>query len=194
MAGTSHRRRRSHHPTALQLGDLAHDPTDRPRGAGDEHGLTRLRAADVEQAEVGGHPRHAQRPQIHGQGRQGGVHLQQRAPRDHAYSWTPSRPVTCSPTASLWMPGGDHLAGAERPHDLADAHRRDVGASVVHPAAHGRVQREVAHLHHDLALPGIGDRLLDIAPVTRLGETHRACGKLVLVVHCVHFGCLSSAG
>ena len=38
------------------------------RGRGDDKRLAGLRLADLEQAKIGGHARHAQRAEIHGQG------------------------------------------------------------------------------------------------------------------------------
>ena len=47
-------------PRALDLGDLANRRADRAGGGGNDHGLARLRLADVEQACVGRHAGHAE--------------------------------------------------------------------------------------------------------------------------------------
>ena len=69
----------------------------------------------------------------------------------------------------IGVPGGDHLAHAKRAHDLTDTNRWDVGARIVHPATHRRVQGDVEHLHHNLAVGGLGRGPLGVFPVAGLG-------------------------
>ena len=48
----------------------------------------------------------------------------------------------------------DDLAGAQRAHHLADPNRRRVGATGIHPAAHGGVERDEEHANQKLAIGG----------------------------------------
>lgn len=50
----------THAAAALELGDLADHRTYRAAGRGHDHGFTRFRLSDVEQAHVGGEAGHAQ--------------------------------------------------------------------------------------------------------------------------------------
>jgi hypothetical protein len=68
------------------------------------------------------------------------------------------------------------------PHHLADADRRDVGAGVVHPAAHGRVERDVLGAEQELALAGLGDRLGGHLPRAVVGEAGGTGGQAHLGV------------
>src|SRR5205085_2851854 len=56
-----------HRASPLELCDLADHAADGARGAGDDHGLALGWLPDVEQPEVGGHARHPQRADVHGQ-------------------------------------------------------------------------------------------------------------------------------
>src|SRR5437773_562601 len=47
-------------PRALALGKLSSDRADRTRGGGDDDGLAGFRLADIGEADIGGHPRHAE--------------------------------------------------------------------------------------------------------------------------------------
>ena len=89
--------------------------------------------------------------------------------------------------------GGDHLAGAAGPHHLADPDRGQVGAGVVHPAAHRRVKRDVLDLDQHLAVAGLTDRLLGVLPVGVLGQALRPGGEPDLMVDGVHGLSLSVA-
>src|SRR6202042_3762252 len=66
-----------HRATALDLGDLTDDAADGAGRAGDHDGLALLGLADLQYSEVLGHPGHAERPQVDGQGRERGVDLDQ---------------------------------------------------------------------------------------------------------------------
>ena len=59
---------------ALDPGDLPGDAADRPGGARDDDGLTRLGPADVEQAEVGGQAADAEGAEMDRGRREGRVH------------------------------------------------------------------------------------------------------------------------
>ena len=60
---------------AFDSGHLPDGRTHRPGGTGNNHGFARFRLTRFEQAEIGGHARHAQYIQPHRQGRQPGVDL-----------------------------------------------------------------------------------------------------------------------
>src|SRR5882672_6882385 len=67
-------------------------------------------------------------------------------------------------------------------HNFANAHGWDVGLDVIHPAAHGRVKRDVKDLDQDLSGAGIVDRLFNIVPIAAFRQPFRAGGKTELVV------------
>ena len=52
--------------------------------------------------------------------------------------------------------GGDDLAYGAGLHHFADADGRDVGATLVHPAAHRRVERDVKNLDQEFAVARLG--------------------------------------
>ena len=64
----------------------------------------------------------------------------------------------------------------------------NVGPAVVHPPAHRRVQRQVLDLDEHLALARLGDGLLGVIPVARLGQPDRARGQADLAVDGIHRG------
>ena len=140
----------------LQLRELSDDPADRAGGAGDDDGLARDRFADVEQPEVGGHAGHAERAQIHGQRRQRRVDLLQRGGVRDRILLNAEQAGDEVAGGERGIVGGEHFACGERAHHLADADRRDVGAGVVHPAAHRGVERDQARLHERLARARLG--------------------------------------
>ena len=72
--------------------------------------------------------------------------------------------------------GRDHTAHATGAHDLANRHGRDVALGLVHPAAHGRVQRQGQGLQDHGALGGLGHGLRSVAPVGVCGQAHGARG------------------
>jgi hypothetical protein len=57
-----------------------------------------------------------------------------------------ARPLTWSPAAKRGDFDSDHHADAAGAHHFADRHRADIRLPLVHPAAHGRVERHVEHL------------------------------------------------
>ena len=188
------RRRRSRHfvgaagdadrAAALDLGDLADDRADRAGRARDDDGLAGLGLADVEQAEVGGHAGHAERAQVasaaaRASGRPCAAALAVGATAvllhaEHAVTWSPTAKPGCfdattrpTPPARITSPmptGGD------------------VGLALVHPAAHGRVEREVQHLDEHLAVARLRHRLLGELPVAALRQADRARGQPDLMV------------
>src|SRR3546814_8369822 len=68
---------RADDPAALDLGDLADERADRARGGRHEHGLASFRLADIEQADIGGHARHAEHADPGSRPRQIGIDLLQ---------------------------------------------------------------------------------------------------------------------
>ena len=66
--------------------------------------------------------------------------------------------------------GCDHAACAQGTHDLTDLDRGDIRPSLVHPAAHRRVERKVEQLDQDLAVARIRDGLLGEGPVAPSGH------------------------
>ncbi len=106
-----------------------------------------------------------------------------------AYSCTPRMPTTWSPTA---IPGSfdvDDAADRAGSHDLADAHRRHVGLALLHPPAHGRIQRDVEDLHQHLAIAGRCDGYVRVLEVAALHHANRAPDEPELVIdECVHDG------
>ncbi|MNV86464.1 hypothetical protein D3C71_1805020 [compost metagenome] len=84
--------------------------------------------------------------------------------------------------------GGNNLANTQRAHHLAPGHGRDVGLAFVHPAAHGRVQRQVQVAHQHLAFAGLfGGHGLEAEVVTAHGAD-RAFGEQEAAVGVGHGG------
>jgi hypothetical protein len=79
---------------ALDLRDLADDRADRTRRAGNDDRVSRLRLADVEQAEVRGHARHAERSEVDRQRCDARIDPTSPLPSLSEYSCTPVQPVT----------------------------------------------------------------------------------------------------
>ena len=65
----------THHTTAFDLRNLQHSHADSARGARDNDGLAFFRLANVEQAEVGGQPRHPQDPECRAHRKQTRIYL-----------------------------------------------------------------------------------------------------------------------
>src|SRR5436190_17904764 len=84
------------------------------------------------------------------------------------------------------MVGGEYAARAERAHHLADAHRRDIRARLVHPPPHGGIEGYVEHLYEDLAVAWLGHGLLGVGPVVVLGQPGGARGEPELMVCAIH--------
>lgn len=172
----------AHHPAALEPGDLPGNAAHRTGGAGDHHGLAVLRLADVEQREVGGHAGHAQRREIAWQRRAGRVDLVETLGLADEIVLHAEGAVDVVAGLEAGVLRNQHLADAERTHHLADPHRRDVGAGVVHPAAHRRVQRQVLVLHQDLALGRFAERGFDETEGVAAGQPAGTLGQLVLPI------------
>jgi hypothetical protein len=79
----------------------------------------------------------------------------------------------------------DHLTNRAGSHNVADPDRLNVRAALIHPAAHGGIQRYVLALDYQLARAGIGHGLFRELPVSTFGQTNRSGGKAKLTV-CWH--------
>ena len=77
---------------------------------------------------------------------------------------------------------GDHLTDGRSHHHFPELDARGVGFSLVHPAAHVRVEREEAALQEDLAGGRVADLGLDDVEVALLGRTGRTRGEEDLLV------------
>src|SRR5579863_2167227 len=91
------------------------------------------------------------------------------------------------------MARGDHGTNPRGAHHFPDADRCDVGLALVHPAAHGRIERDVLHLDDELAVPGFLDSYGIEPPVAGGGQADRPGGEMVAAIHAVH-GWLQSYG
>src|SRR5699024_10392398 len=141
----------------LRLGQLGDDAADCAGGRGDENRLAGLCAADVRQAEVGGHPRHAEGTEPGGH--RGDVEIEAVDPLpvgDGVLPHTDEAP-DCVPDCEVGVVGGDDPPSGVGAHDLTDTHRWDVGAHVVQPATHGRIEGDLLDLHDELTGTGLGD-------------------------------------
>src|SRR5207248_1886090 len=68
---------------------------------------------------------------------------------------------------------GDHPAYGSGTHDVADTDRRYVRLALVHPAAHGGIERDVEYLDKQLATGRFANGFLGIGPVAALRQTNR---------------------
>ncbi len=173
---------------ALDLGDLADDAADGARRARHDDRVALLGLADVQQPEVGGHARHPEGAEVDRQRGEPGIDLDHPVAGEHGVLLNPGEPGDVVARRKAGMPGVDHLAATAGAHHLADADRRDVGAAVVHPSPHRRVQRQVLDLDQHLAVARLGHGLLGVVPVSRLGQADRARSETDLAVDGIHRG------
>src|SRR5699024_4458897 len=104
----------------LRLGQLGDDAADRAGGCGDENRLAGLCAVDVRQAEVGGHPRHAEGTEPGGH--RGDVEIEAVDPLpvgDGVLPHTEEAP-DCVPDCEVGVVGGDDPPSGVGAHDLTD--------------------------------------------------------------------------
>ena len=141
---------------ALDLGDLPDRRADRPGGRGNHDGFARLRLADIEQARIGGHARHAEHAN-RGRNRRrasdrscaGPCHPIARASANrHARA-------RCRPWRSpdCWTPS---LRTRCRLPSRRRSDRRRVGRPFAHAAAHIGIKRQPDRAQQHLPSPGVG--------------------------------------
>ncbi|MND51640.1 hypothetical protein D3C80_426320 [compost metagenome] len=176
----------AHHAAALDPRDLSGNAAHRAGGTGNDHGFPGLWLAHVEQGEVGGHAGHAQGGEVEGQGRLVRVHLLEVARLAEEVILHADHAADVIARLELRVPGGQHLADTEGTHHFAQGHRCDVGAGVVHPAAHGGVQRQVEVFHQHLAGAGFADRGFHVGEGLAAGGADRTLGKEELAVERGH--------
>ncbi|MNF51985.1 hypothetical protein D3C84_333210 [compost metagenome] len=172
----------THHAAAFELGNLPGNAANGTGGTRQHHGIPGPRCANVQQGEVGGHAGHAQRRQIARQGRQFRIDLVETTGLADEVVLHTQRAVHIVTHGKARVVGGDDLAHTQGTHDLADAHGRDVGLAFVHPATHGRVQRQVFVLDQDLTGRRFPDRNLLIGKGLAGRGPHRAFGEQELTV------------
>ena len=157
----------------LSLAIWADRRADRPGGGGDHDGLAGLRLADVEQADVGGQPGHAERRQRQRRLRHRGIKLAQAA----AIGQQPVLPAGVGDHAIAdgeirVLRRGD-LRDRLADHQAADRHRCGIAGVGVHAAAHVRIERQVFGLQQQLAGTGLGNRQPFDAEVLQAGLADR---------------------
>src|SRR5262245_49770054 len=62
-------------------------------------------------------------------------------------------------------------------HNLAELHRCDIGSGIVHPAPHGRIERNARDPDAELARPGLGHRAVLNGEVCRRRHASRPTGE-----------------
>ena len=168
-------------PAPLGLGQLG-DGGSHSAGRGrDEDGVTGLGPADVLEPEPRGHAGHPERaePGAH----RGDVEVEAGDPlpvRDRVLTH-PEGTAHDVTDGEVVVLGRDDGAGAEGAHDGADLHRRQVGAHVVEPAAHRRVERDLLQLDEELPRPRLCDLGRGELPGARVGAALRAGGETDLL-------------
>src|SRR3989442_880900 len=159
---------------AADLRELADDGADGAGGGGDDDRLAGLGLADVVEADVRGHARHAEDAGRGGDRRRLGIELE-RAERPHARA-AALRHVVGLPAAVGQHEVARPERGVARLHHLADGaadHRlpeldgRGVGLHVVHPPPHVGIQRQPDGAHEDLAVLRRGHRRVDHLEIGR---------------------------
>ena len=183
----------AHHAAAPDLGQLPDRLANRPGRARHHQRLAGLGLADIHQAEIAGHARHAQHIEPLAQGAQAEVNFDQAGALEvgrrqaqvllHAKAST--HPVTHRKAGVL---GRDHAAHTASAHHLAQGYRGDVALALVHPAAHGGVERQRQRLEQHASGSRPGNRLSGSVPVGSGGQSHRATGEANLVIDQVFGG------
>src|SRR6266853_1419600 len=166
-------RRRDDRPRAGELRKLSDERPDRTAGRGDDHGFSGLRLA--EHAEPGRDRR------------RGLIELAQaRAVRERV------RPPSCSREDDFTfgirgIVRNEYMRHALPGHHLSDLERRGIRLTLVHAAAHVRVEGEVLHLEQKLHGGRCRDRRVLEAEVGQLGLALRASRENdLLPTRCCH--------
>src|SRR5262249_45114453 len=155
------------------LCDLAGDRTDRARGARNDDGLTRLRLADLDQAEVGRETGHTEHAESGREGRERRIDLtytlavRQRIllPAEESFD-----EITRGEVCVLRL---DHASHRASDHHLTELDRRRVRAGRVHAAAHVGIDGKIKDPDQDLARRRTLDRRLDERKVRLAREACR---------------------
>ena len=161
--------------------------------ASKDPGVAGPRPPDVQQSEIGGHARHAECAEVHGQRRQAGIdprELLRLGDRVFLHAEHADDMVAHGDPGIIRRDHAPHGACA---HDFADTDRRHVGLALVHPAAHRGVERDVQDLHQHLAVAGCRDRSRRVLEVGALDHADRAPGELELVIDGVGHGGVSGS-
>ena len=132
-----------HHPVPPDLGNLPHHRAHRSgRGRHHDH-VAGLQPADLEEADVGGEPRHAEHPEGGRDGRRPGVQLADAAAVGQAVLLPPGPGQHEVALGEPVVPRRHHLPHRPPGHHVAQLDRRRVGRPRVHAAPHVGVEREV---------------------------------------------------
>ncbi len=63
--------------------------------------------------------------------------------------------VDVIPHSKARVGAGNHLANSQGAHHITQRYRRNIGLAFIHPATHGRVERQVFIFDQDLAVLGL---------------------------------------
>ena len=143
------RTRRTHHAAALDLRDLAHLRAHRARRARHEHRLPLLRRPNVQQPDIGRHPRHTQHAQVALQRPKRRIDLCQMARLRQRILPPPEHMQHKITLRKRLAVRADHLAHRAARERFIQPERSRIAARIPHPPPHIRVHRDktVAHQH-----------------------------------------------
>ena len=167
------------HAAALDARNLADGLAHCASGPGDHHGLSDLWLSDLQQTEIGGHARHAQRVEPFLRSAEARVDLVELGALrilHQAVFLDAEAAGNHVAQRERSVPQGNDVADTDGAHDFANAYRRDIAAAFIHPAAHRRVERQLQHLDQHLSVSGINDRLGRELSVGCLGQADGSCG------------------
>ena len=170
------------HPAASDLRHLARDRADRARRRRDHDRIARRGAADLDQPEIGGEPRHAEDADGGGEWPQCRVHLARaRSLRDGVV--LPARVVVDDVARhEARVPALHHPADRAAHDHVAERNRRVVAQVRAHPEPHVGVEGEPDRPNQQLAVGRLGHRRLDEAKIRLLWRPFRAGGEDDLAV------------
>ena len=172
----------SDHATPLDPRDLSHRHPHGPGRTRHHHGVAGYRAADVEEPEVRGHPRHPKHVQVHRQRRDLRIHLRQAGGFERGVLLDVERPIHVVTLGHGRRLTRDDDPDAAGPHGVADPDGRDVRPALVHPPTHRRVEREVEHLDQRFAILRLARDTMCEFPVTAFRHADGAGGEFDLQV------------
>ena len=169
----------AHHTAALDSGHLADGLTDRTGRARDDNRLAGLGLPDIEQSEIGGHARHAERIEPFGQRRDAKVDTRQPGGDqclglDRTELLHPEHAADRVPHRKGRGIGGDDPTDTAGTHHITDSDRLDIAAPLVHPAAHRRIERQHEVFDKDAARGQCRHRRIGNLPVGGRGQANRA--------------------